>query len=345
MPPALVNNHQQIVAEIKARAAADEQAAASQVHYQDLLDMVATPDPELKDPTSHLAWRSQHTIKHCGNGIQMAAVSTSPNQTPYQPLWAYMDKKSIQDHVWPWQQILLFIIRTQIDWPWRQGKPGYLFIITPMETACLEFCINPLVCAMAMLGRGEKAWQDPENYPPIISQKALWLDPQYMDIIHMWAAVAKQGAWTRDAADNDLGLIIKDEGFANGVKTILLSPPSSPPSLSHAIPIGRMVQKFMVHGQHGPVEVLLDWQTFGLKIHYNTTMPGHVTWMGQERLLYKEINFTMGKFHGIVHGMVPMAGHYWLVDRIAQEPAIARAFTTQGAVSRTKVQKYFQQVA
>ncbi|KAL4789060.1 hypothetical protein BDV19DRAFT_395409 [Aspergillus venezuelensis] len=140
-PPASVNNHQQIVAEIKARAAADEQATTSQVvqagelhdanpwlqitqwawylaedqvHYQDLLDMVATPDPKLEDPTSHvtrviwdtmeqLARRSQHTIKHCGNGIQMAAVSTLPNQMPYQPLRAYMDEKSIQDHVQPWQ--------------------------------------------------------------------------------------------------------------------------------------------------------------------------------------------------------------------------------------------------
>ena len=154
-----------------------------------------------------------------------------------------------------------------------------------------------------------------------------------------------------------------------------------------------MVQRFMVRGQHGPVEVLLDWRTFGLKIHYNTTAPGHVTWMGQERLLYKEMNFTISEFRGMIHGVVaaarelmagllyqpnqdqwpaipwdqlfdnptegtpswsflqdqrtrrPVAGHHWLVDRIAQEPAVARALTTQGEVSRSKVQKYFQQVA
>ncbi|KAL4788747.1 hypothetical protein BDV19DRAFT_395784 [Aspergillus venezuelensis] len=220
------------------------------------------------------------------------------------------------------------------------------FIMTPMETTCLEFCIkllnqkikvhkyeSPLVCAMAVLGWGEKAWQDPNSYPPIISrvlkvarfiivQKALWLDPQYIEIICMWAAATKQGVWTGDAANNNLGLIMEDEGFAKGVKTILLSPPSSPPSSRHGMPIGRiprtprmpfqagvdwMVQKFMVRGQHGPVEVLLDWQTFGLKISYNTTTPGHVTWMGQEWLLYKEINFTMGEFHGFVHGLVGAA--------------------------------------
>ena len=65
-----------------------------------------------------------------------------------------------------------------------------------------------------------------------------------------------------------------------------------------------MVGKFMVRGQHGPVEVLLDWRTYRLKVYYNTTAPGHVTWMGTERLLYKNLDFTIGQFHGMVHGLV-----------------------------------------
>jgi hypothetical protein len=54
-----------------------------------------------------------------------------------------------------------------------------------------------------------------------------------------------------------------------------------------------IVQRFMVRGQHGLVEVLLDWRIYRLKIYYNTTAPGHVTWMGQERLLYKQMDFTI----------------------------------------------------
>ncbi|KAL4993260.1 hypothetical protein BDV10DRAFT_190140, partial [Aspergillus recurvatus] len=150
-PAIPVSDHEQIAADIKARAADDEQQAARQtaesetmhdanpwlrmtrwarylagVHFQDMLDVVATPDPEQVDPVSQatqrvwdamaqLARRSQRTVQHCGNGIRMAAASTMPNQTPYQPLRAYMDEKSIQEHVRPWQQILLFIIRTQTD--------------------------------------------------------------------------------------------------------------------------------------------------------------------------------------------------------------------------------------
>ncbi|KAL2802149.1 hypothetical protein BJX63DRAFT_415743 [Aspergillus granulosus] len=527
-PPAPRTQIEDIVARIKARAVEDEREAASQateaeqlhdanswlrmtcwaqfatmVANEDLVAVVATPNPELDDPVSRatrvvwetikqLARRSQQTVKHCGNGIRMSAVSTMPNQTPYQPLRAYMDEKSIQDHVRPWQQILLFIIRTQTDWLWRQQKPEYVmttrqrkiwrrlwqlamaepgihhaanraadqdadpaadpcdspdpmdpeeehadriqaFIITPIKTACLEFCIellnqktkvhkykSLLVCAMAVLGRGEKLWRDPENYPPIISrvlkvawfmvvQKALWLDSEAMEIMCMWAAFREQGLWTGDAADDQLGMIMEDEGFAEGWEEIhplsSLLPsmcsddamPISPIFQHGCMPfqagVDWMVRKFMVRGQHGPVEVLLDWRTFGMKIHYNTTAPGHVTWMGQERLLYKEISFTMGKFRSFVHGLVgtareamggllcqpyrdqwpaipwdalfdnptkatpgwsflqdqrtqwPVPGKEWMVNWMAQEPAVAQAFIIQGEISQTKVRKYFQQVA
>ncbi|KAL4971185.1 hypothetical protein BDW66DRAFT_155911 [Aspergillus desertorum] len=132
--PTPVNERQRIAAEIKARTVEDEQHVASEtveaaepydanpwlrmtrwaryladVHFPDLVDVVATPDAEVADPVSHatrvvwntmaqLARRSQQTVKHCGNGIRMAAVSTMPNQTPHQPLRACMDEKSMHDH-------------------------------------------------------------------------------------------------------------------------------------------------------------------------------------------------------------------------------------------------------
>jgi hypothetical protein len=63
------------------------------------------------------------------------------------------------------------------------------WVITNIKKACLEFCIkllnqrhrsheykSALVCAMAVLGQGETSWQDPESYPPILSQviKIAW---------------------------------------------------------------------------------------------------------------------------------------------------------------------------
>ncbi|KAL4971138.1 hypothetical protein BDW66DRAFT_155983 [Aspergillus desertorum] len=150
------------------------------------------------------------------------------------------------------------------------------FVMSPIETACLEFCIellnqkvrvheyeSPLVCAMAVLGRGRNAWRDPDTYTPILSrvlkvarfmlvQKALWLDPQYMDFIRMWAAAAEQGSWTGDAADDDLGMI--DEGYEEGFDEIASSPPSNPPSSRNAMPISRIPRS-----RRMPFQAGVDW--------------------------------------------------------------------------------------
>jgi hypothetical protein len=55
------------------------------------------------------------------------------------------------------------------------------------------------------------------------------------------------------------------------------------------------------------METLLDWRTYGLKVHYNSTSPGHVMWMGEDQLLYQQIAFTMGDFRGFAHGLVTAA--------------------------------------
>ncbi|CEN60835.1 Putative Superfamily II DNA helicase [Aspergillus calidoustus] len=68
-----------------------------------------------------------------------------------------------------------------------------------------------------------------------------------------------------------------------------------------------MVRSFMIRGTHGPMQTLLDWRTYGLKVHYNTTTPGHVGWMGSDELLYKDVYFTMSAFRGFIHGLVGSA--------------------------------------
>ncbi|KAL5376689.1 hypothetical protein PMIN02_011724 [Paraphaeosphaeria minitans] len=67
--------------------------------------------------------------------------------------------------------------------------------------------------------------------------------------------------------------------------------------------VQQMMDKFMVRGSHSPMQWMLDLRTYGLKIHYNTTSRGHVEWVGQDELLYKEVQFTMAQFRGMVHGL------------------------------------------
>ena len=38
-----------------------------------------------------------------------------------------------------------------------------------------------------------------------------------------------------------------------------------------------MVSHLIIRGTYTPMETLQDWRTYRLKIHYNTTAPGHVT--------------------------------------------------------------------
>ena len=239
-----------------------------------------------------------------------------------------------------------------------EGAEGALaWAMTPMETACLEFCIellnqryrtqeyeSPLVCAMAVLGRSEKGWRDADSYPPIISrvvkvarfllvQKALWMDPDVEGIISGWQSPTVPPGLLTTAEE---ALYEIDEGFAEARPP---PNPSSPPSSVHSgdgMPISRipragrkpfqdcvewMVRRFMVRGTHGPMQTLLDWRTYGLKVHYNTTAPGHVTWMGQERLLYQQVQFTMGGFRGFVHGLVQASRA--LLGELLQEADLA----------------------
>ncbi|KAL2823519.1 hypothetical protein BJY01DRAFT_256609 [Aspergillus pseudoustus] len=71
--------------------------------------------------------------------------------------------------------------------------------------------------------------------------------------------------------------------------------------------VQRMVRGFMIRGSHGPMQTLLDWRMYGLKVHYNSTALGHVGWIGDNKLLYKEVHFSMGAFRGFVHGLVGSA--------------------------------------
>ncbi|KAL3460228.1 hypothetical protein BJX64DRAFT_290554 [Aspergillus heterothallicus] len=153
----------------------------------------------------------------------------------------------------------------------------------------------------------------------MVVQKALWMDTHARDIIHMW--VGSRGshspgnspvAWPLTSADDQLQDINQDPQQRGGSE-----PGPPPPPLEPAGPgvggkvfhdhVQQMVRSFMIRGSHGPMQTLLDWRTYRLKVHYNTTAPGHVGWMGDDKLLYKDVHFTMGAFRGFVHGLVGSA--------------------------------------
>jgi hypothetical protein len=67
--------------------------------------------------------------------------------------------------------------------------------------------------------------------------------------------------------------------------------------------VQRMMDQFMVRDSHGAMQWMLALRTYGMKIHFNTTTQGHIDWHG-DVVLYKQLQFSMGDFRAMVHGLV-----------------------------------------
>jgi hypothetical protein len=52
---------------------------------------------------------------------------------------------------------------------------------------------------------------------------------------------------------------------------------------------------------------MLDLRTYRLKIHYNTTSPGHVDWNDNKVLMYKGIDIRIGVFRRFVGTLLQQA--------------------------------------
>ncbi|EYE93392.1 uncharacterized protein EURHEDRAFT_162999 [Aspergillus ruber CBS 135680] len=94
--------------EVEMDTAADERAAAA-----------------IWDSMEAVARMSQKVSSHAGHMIRIEAVRTERDQTPHTPLQAYMDEDNIVRHTIPWQQVLMFFARTQIQHDW--ASPHYRF--------------------------------------------------------------------------------------------------------------------------------------------------------------------------------------------------------------------------
>jgi hypothetical protein len=170
--------------------------------------------------------------------------------------------------------------------------------LSRIQKACLGFCIalmdqrimrreydSPLVCALAVLGVKEEGWKGAEQYPPILS--AMIKVARFM--------VVQQGSELADPIDESSDELEEDSAYE--------SHPSRQRPKGCLQLVQQMMDRFMVRGSHGPMQWMLDLRTYGLKIHYNTTSRGHVEWMGQDELLYKDLHFSMAQFRGMVHGL------------------------------------------
>ena len=356
---------------------------------KDLLKVIVQPgqdEEEEEDPVEAAVWKamgrvamkSQHTVGKSGVMLRMEAIRTEMYAPKYTPLQGYQEEASVDKHCQPWQQMLMFFIRTRKPHRWtsptwrfsrrqdaafkvmiaaaeewvqmggsddgdsedggedsedddEDGSEGNMegedegekadddddddMTMNPLEKACMGFCIEllnqrihnreydmALVCGMAVLGVAplQGGFRDPETYPPILSsiiKIAHFMVVQHAE--HIARPVEGEGEFSRSGSACDF----EDSGYESqeGNRTYEQRERRRQDHRSSYDWVCRMMNTFMVRGTGSPAQWLLDLRAYGLKIHYNATAPGHVSWTDGQTLGYKSLAFSMDQFRQTVH--------------------------------------------
>ena len=105
-----------------------------------LFTSIREPEEETNEPNearARVIWEameglirhSQIIVSRTGHQLRLEAIRTEKHQNQHRPLESYMDPETIVKHMRPWQQVMMFFARTQINHDWE--SPGYGF--TPRQ--------------------------------------------------------------------------------------------------------------------------------------------------------------------------------------------------------------------
>lgn len=106
-------------------------------HQQgELLAAIRKPDVEATTPNEMVAatiWNAirqvavsrQAAVVQSGVMLRFEAIRTEMNKVQYAPLEAYRNQERVQEHCRPWQQMVMFFVRSRQDHPWK--SPAFQF--------------------------------------------------------------------------------------------------------------------------------------------------------------------------------------------------------------------------
>lgn len=186
--------------------------------------------------------------------------------------------------------------------PWC---PQGFIALEGVPRACLAFCIsllcqnahqheyeNALVCALAVLGVEPHGWKGYNTYPPILS--SIIKVGRFMIIQHAFQETTHEhhSADSEDSEDETHDDHHQSHPFGE-----------EPKQVGCIDVVQQMVEQYMLRTSHSPMEWMLDLRTYGMKIHFSGTAPGYIDWKG-DQIMYKDIQFTMSQFRGMVHQVV-----------------------------------------
>ncbi|EDN04610.1 conserved hypothetical protein [Histoplasma mississippiense (nom. inval.)] len=307
----------------------------------DLVNCVQRPDDDTTCPDElaaraiweamgQVARTSQRVITRLGHFVRIEAIRTERHQTRHTPLQAYMDEESIAEHVRPWQQMLMFFARTQVEHEWtspqyrftpRQRKTWrVLWQVATTEGADQRHPISPDPMDEQMTEEEEEEEEKGQRDTQPEEEDKFKLTKMQMACLDFCIELLNQRVQVEDyecALVDALAVLGRGEyGWCDAE--------SYPPMLSRIIKVARFMvvhkalrldanasdmlarnQASQMVGEWAVVSPMeeADYTFTGNQNEGNTT-PGHVGWMGGDELLYKDMHFTMGDFRGFTHGLV-----------------------------------------
>lgn len=179
--------------------------------------------------------------------------------------------------------------------------------MSELQRACLSFCIEllnqtihnreydmALVCALAALGVSPsgRGFRGADTYPSILS--AIIKVAHFMVIQH-----AEQLA--QPTTNDRFSACSSPCGFDDsGYESEEMPSQRRRRGRSSFEWVRKMMDGFMVRGCGSPMQWMLDLRSYGMKIAFNTTSAGHVSWRDGDTLEYKGLKFNMAEFRGMV---------------------------------------------
>ena len=301
-----------------------------------LVRCVSAPNEE-EEPVNAAIWQTmgeliqycQRSVKHrVGVFVRLEVIRTEKHQTRYQPLQPYMGAQTLVKHSRPWQQVLMFIARTQEPHDW--ASPTYE--LTEGQSRAWRALVHEAekVVAEQAASSGDEDERDgdggedqssdePEEELTDVQRACLQFcyellreritRKEYDSAIVCALAVlgVKEQGWRGpDEYPPILSAMVKVSRFLvvqQGLELEAGENPASNEFVGCLTWVQRMMDEFMVRGSHGPMQWILDLRTYGMKIYFNTTADGHIDW-DKDTVLYKKIQFSMADFRGMVHGLV-----------------------------------------
>ena len=291
-----------------------------------LLAYIQEPDSTENSDANRLWITVRRLLEHCqrttmksGDFIRTQMVQSERTSRALPPLQSYLDRATLLKNVRHWQLILLFFLRSQEDTeaktlPYELTSSQHRAFhrlgdglrtartidieeeaessddLDTLELLCLDFCFSllhhqvrtdeyesALIVALAVLGLTDVGFRTPQDYPSMLSGIMKTARFMMIQIIVRPTEFAKEFFHDLGTEDQpEQGAISRTE---------------------------QLVHQFMIRGTQSPMQWIMNLRAYGMKIAYNTTSEGRLSWIG-DQIVYKDIEFTMVEYRTFVHGLV-----------------------------------------